>query len=53
MGTSSYGEEFRRNSVHQITMQGYPVREVSRRLGASTHSLFKWMEAVRGASIQI
>ncbi len=23
---------------------GYPVREVSRRLGVSTHSLFKWMK---------
>ena len=25
-------------------MRGYPVREVSRRLDVSTHSLFKWMK---------
>lgn len=43
MGTSNYSEEFKRDAVHQITVRGYPVREVSRRQGVSTHSLYKWM----------
>jgi transposase len=39
MGTSDYGDDFKRDAVHQITVRGYPVREVSRRLGVSSHSL--------------
>ena len=44
MGTSNYSDEFKRDAVHQITVRGYPVREVSRRLGVSTHSLYKWLK---------
>ena len=44
MGTSNYSVDFKRDAVHQITVRGYPVREVSRRLGVSTHSLYKWMK---------
>ena len=44
MGTSNYGDEFKRDAVHQITVRGYPVREVSRRLGVSTYSLYKWLK---------
>ena len=44
MGTSHYSDEFKRDAVHQITVRGYPVREVSRRLGVSTRSLYKWMK---------
>ncbi len=44
MGTSHYSDEFKRDAVHQVTARGYPVREVSRRLGVSTHSLYKWMK---------
>ena len=49
MGTGNYSDEFKRDAVHQITVhqitvRGYPVREVSRRLGVSTHSLYKWMK---------
>lgn len=44
MGTSNYSDEFKRVAVHQITARGYPVREVSRHLGVSTHSLYKWMK---------
>ena len=39
MGTSNYSDEFKWNAVRQITL-----REGSRRLGASTHSLFKWIK---------
>lgn len=42
MGKSNYSEDFKRDAVHQIAVRGYPVREVSRRLGVSTHSLYKW-----------
>uniref|UniRef100_UPI003B5247FD IS3 family transposase n=1 Tax=Roseovarius indicus TaxID=540747 RepID=UPI003B5247FD len=44
MGTSNYSDEFKRDAVHQITVRGYPVREVSQRLGVSTHSLYKWLK---------
>ncbi|MEJ2020259.1 MAG: IS3 family transposase, partial [Maritimibacter sp.] len=44
MGTSNYSDDFKRDAVHQITVRGYPVREVSRRLGVSTHSLYKWIK---------
>lgn len=29
MGTSNYSDEFKRDAVQQITVRGYPVREVS------------------------
>ena len=44
MGTSNYSDEFKRDAVHQITVRGYPAREVSRRLGVSTRSLCRWMK---------
>lgn len=44
MGTSNYSDDFKRDAVHQITVRGYPVREVSRCLGVITHSLYKWMK---------
>ena len=44
MGTRNYSDEFKRDAVHQITVRGYRVREVFRRLGVSTHSLYKWMK---------
>ncbi|MDU8912764.1 IS3 family transposase, partial [Aestuariicoccus sp. MJ-SS9] len=39
MGTGNYSDGFKRDGVHRITVRGYPVREVSRRLGVSTYSL--------------
>jgi len=47
MGTSNYSDEFKRDAVHQITVRGYPVREVSRRLGVSPYSLYKWLKLFR------
>lgn len=35
MGTSNYSDDFKRDAVDQITVRGYPVAEVSRRLGVS------------------
>lgn len=44
MGKPNFSDDFKRDAVHQITVRGYPVREVSERLGVSTHSLYKWMK---------
>ncbi|MBG6211378.1 transposase-like protein [Labrenzia sp. EL_126] len=42
MGTSNFSDDFKRDAVAQITERGYPVAEVSKRLGVSTHSLYAW-----------
>ena len=44
MGKPHFSDEFKRDAVHQITVRGYAVREVSERLGVSTHSLYQWMK---------
>lgn len=43
MGTNDQSDEFKRDAVHQITVRGYTVREGSRRLGVSAHSLYTWL----------
>ena len=43
MGTNNYSDEFQRDAVQQISVRGYPVREVSQRLGVSSHSLYMWL----------
>jgi transposase len=42
MGKANFTEEFKRDAVRQITERGYPVAEVSQRLGVSQHSLYEW-----------
>ena len=42
MSKRYFSEDFKRDAVSQITERGYPLREVSRRLGVSTHSLYAW-----------
>jgi transposase len=44
MGKVTYSEEFRIDAIKQITERGYSVRDVSQRLGVSTHSLYGWMK---------
>ena len=44
MGKPNFSDEFKRDAVHQITVRGYAVREVSQRLGVSSHSLYQWMK---------
>ncbi|OAN73547.1 transposase [Jannaschia sp. EhC01] len=44
MGTSNYSDDFKRDAVHQIAVRGYPVREISKRLGVSPYSLYKWLK---------
>ncbi len=42
MSKANFNDDFKRDAVRQITERGYPVAEVSRRLGVSTHSLYAW-----------
>lgn len=42
MGKGNFSDEFKRDAVAQITERGYPVAEVSQRLGVSAHSLYAW-----------
>ena len=42
MSTNSFSDDFKRDAVAQITERGYPVAEVSQRLGVSPHSLYAW-----------
>ena len=44
MSSKRYPEEFKIEAVKQITERGYPVAEVSSRLGVTTHSLYAWMK---------
>jgi transposase len=42
MDKAKSSDDFKRDAVHQITYRGYPVAEVSKRLGVSPHSLYAW-----------
>jgi len=42
MSKTNYSDDFKRDAVRQITERGYPVAEVSKRLGVSPHSLYAW-----------
>lgn len=44
MNAKRYPEEFRIEAVKQILEHGHSVADVSRRIGVSTHSLYKWIK---------
>ena len=44
MGKPTYSDDFKRDAVEQIVDRGYPVSEVSKRLGVSAHSLYGWVK---------
>lgn len=48
MGKPNFSDEFKRDAVAQITDRGYPVAEVSQRLGVSPHSLYAWKRQLAG-----
>ena len=50
MGKGNFSDEFKRDAVAQITERGYPVAEVSQRLGVSPHSLYAWKRQFAKAS---
>ena len=43
MSTKRFTDEFKVEAAKQVTERGYPVAEVSKRLGVSTHSLYQWI----------
>lgn len=47
MSSQRYLPEFKDEAVRQIIERGYSVADVSERLGVSSHSLYKWVKAVR------
>ena len=47
MGQQRYSPEFKDEAVKQVTERGHSVQEVAARLGVSSHSLYKWVKAVR------
>ena len=42
MSNGNFTEDFKRDAVAQITERGYPVAEVSQRLGVSPHLIYTW-----------
>ena len=42
-----YSDEFKQEAVNQVVVHGYPVSEVSQRLGISTKSLYAWPQKFR------
>ena len=49
MGKANFSDDFKRDAVAQISERGYPVAEVSQRLGVSQHSLLRVEEKVFAA----
>ena len=47
MSIERFPPEFKEEAVRQIVDRGYSVAEVSQRLGISTHSLYKWVKAIK------
>jgi len=47
MGTPRFTPEFKEEVVRLITERGYSVAQVSCLLGVSTHSLYKWLRAIK------
>ena len=47
MSSQRYTPEFKDEAVRQIVERGYSISEVSERLGVSSHSLYKWVKAIK------
>ena len=44
MNQQRFAEEFKAEAAKQVLEHGHSVADVSRRLGVSTHSLYKWVQ---------
>ena len=44
MAKARYAEEFKLEAVRQVVERGYSVPDVSKRLGVSIQSLYKWIK---------
>lgn len=47
MSNPRFTPEFKEEAVRQVVDRGYSVAEVSECLGVSTHSLHKWVKAIK------
>ena len=47
MSNQRYTPEFKDEAARQIVERGYFVADVSKRLGVSAHSLYKWIKAIK------
>ena len=52
MSSQRYPEEFRIEAAKQILEHGHSVADVSRRLGVSSHSLYKWVRQQQVPAVQ-
>ncbi len=43
MSGQRYTPEFKDEAVRQVLERGYTVADISKRLGVSNHSLYKWV----------
>lgn len=50
MGRGNFTDNFKRDAVAHIMERGYPIQEVSERLGVSLHSLYAWKRKFAKAS---
>ena len=50
MSSKRYTEEFKTEALKQILERGYPVCEISDRLGVTSHTLYAWLKKFRGKS---
>ncbi|MBE9129638.1 transposase [Coleofasciculus sp. LEGE 07081] len=49
----SYTPEFKDETVKQFIDLGHTIAEVSERLGLSSHSLYKWLNAVKSTETEL
>ena len=52
MGNAKLSANFKRDAVLQIAVRGYPVSEVSQRLGVNTHLLYARVDTQIGKGIK-
>lgn len=47
MSGRRYTQEFKDEAVKQVIDRGYTIAEVSERFGISSHSMYKWINALK------
>jgi transposase len=52
MSSKRYPDEFKVEAVKQVVELGYPVAEVAKRLGITTHSLYAWKKKFGPDSVE-
>ena len=52
MSGKRYPEEFKIEAVKQVVELGYPVAQVAKRLGITTHSLYSWKKQYGPDSVE-